>query len=301
MCAKRRIGLGAWFGLTLAVGFLQSQVVRADPPTVDFVAISPPQPTSYTDVSVRVSFHTGSIVGTHTHTISGSSIVVNLAQDGISGIPPPHFDFTESLGRLAPGTYQLQVVVDPNSPFYERYVGQFSLVVAEQADATIIPAVEFYNKALDHFFLTASPQEIAILDAGIIGGWSRTGQQFNVNVGPVDGTEPVCRYYIPPPLGNSHFFSAFSFECDILFDAVHLGDDPTYAYTLETLDAFYVVVPDQFGRCPTGRIPVYRLWNQRPDSNHRYTTSLQVRDEMLGMGYASEGYGMLGVGMCAVP
>jgi len=295
------IGRGILLSLAFAVGLLQSQMLWADPPTVDFVEISPPQPTTHADVSVRVSFHTGSAVGTHTHSISGSSIVVSLVQNGISGIPPPHFDFTETLGQLEPGTYQLEVIVDPNSPFYDQYIGQFSLTVVQNADPTIVPAVEFYNQQLDHYFMTASPQEIAVLDSGIIAGWSRTGQQFDVNVGQVDGTEPVCRYYIPPSLGNSHFFSAFPFECNILFDAVQLGDDPTFAYVRETLDAFYVVTPDQSGHCPSDRIPVYRLWNQRPDSNHRYTTSIQVRDAMVGKGYASEGYGVLGVGMCALP
>lgn len=51
---------------------------------------------------------------------------------------------------------------------------------------------------------------------------------------------------------------------------------------------------------PGGTVPVYRLWNQRDDSNHRYATSAAIKDEMLAAGYVSEGYGPDGVVMCAV-
>jgi hypothetical protein len=46
---------------------------------------------------------------------------------------------------------------------------------------------------------------------------------------------------------------------------------------------------------------VYRVWNQRPDTNHRYTTSPAVRQQMLGQGWVGEGYGPMQVGMCAPP
>jgi hypothetical protein len=43
---------------------------------------------------------------------------------------------------------------------------------------------------------------------------------------------------------------------------------------------------------------VYRLWNHRADSNHRYTADAATRAAMLARGYAPEGYGPLGVAMC---
>ena len=46
-------------------------------------------------------------------------------------------------------------------------------------------------------------------------------------------------------------------------------------------------------------IPVYRLYNNRADVNHRYTTSLSIRSDMIAKGYIREGYGPLGVVMCA--
>ena len=45
--------------------------------------------------------------------------------------------------------------------------------------------------------------------------------------------------------------------------------------------------------------PVYRIWNRRPDTNHRYTTSPAVRDAMVAAGGVAEGYGPGAVAMCA--
>src|SRR5437667_1054555 len=53
------------------------------------------------------------------------------------------------------------------------------------------------------------------------------------------------------------------------------------------------------GACPAGTIPVYRLWNQRADFNHRYTADLAIKAQMLAKGYVAEGYGPDSVIMCA--
>ena len=45
--------------------------------------------------------------------------------------------------------------------------------------------------------------------------------------------------------------------------------------------------------------PVYRVWNRRPDTNHRYTTDPAVRDAMVAAGGVAEGYGPDAVAMCA--
>src|SRR5262249_356890 len=77
-------------------------------------------------------------------------------------------------------------------------------------------AVEFYNAGLDHYFITDLQPDIDALDSGHFPGWSRTTKSFKVfasqaNGGP--GANPVCRFYIPPAHGNSHFFSASPAEC----------------------------------------------------------------------------------------
>lgn len=162
--------------------------------------------------------------------------------------------------------------------------------------------VEYHHFGLDHYFVTANPQEIDDLDRGIRRGWMRTGQVIAVS-GSADaaapGERPACRYYLPPGSGDSHFFSASADECAAV--AAKVASDPAYAgYVLETPAAFWTALPDtSTGACAGEARPVYRLWNGRTDSNHRYTTSWDIRAEMLARGYIAEGYGPDGVAMCS--
>ena len=52
------------------------------------------------------------------------------------------------------------------------------------------------------------------------------------------------------------------------------------------------------GTCPAGTIPIYRVFNNRADPNHRYTTSRAIRDQMVALGGIAEGYGDDAVIMC---
>ena len=158
---------------------------------------------------------------------------------------------------------------------------------------TTIPVVEFYAASLDHYFISADAQEIAALDNQVIPGWTRTGFGFKAYPAGTSATSPVCRFYIPPESGDSHFFSASPTEC-----AQTRQKFPTLVY--ESPDVFHVGLPDPAtGNCAVGTIPVYRVWNNRSDSNHRYTTSRTLRDQMLAKGYLAEGYGADVVVMCA--
>jgi len=157
------------------------------------------------------------------------------------------------------------------------------------------PVIEFYDAAQDHYFMTASPAEIADLDSGVHAGWARTGLSFDAYVASASGASPVCRFYIPPALGDSHFYSASPTECAEV--------QATYpAFTYESGSVFYIPVPDTVsGACPAGTTPVYRLWDGRIDTNHRYTTSVTVKAAMEAAGWVAEGYGSAQVIMCAPP
>ena len=74
------------------------------------------------------------------------------------------------------------------------------------------------------------------------------------------------------------------------------------SWLFESANVFQVYLPDPAtGACPANTIPVYRLWNARVDSNHRYTTSTATFDAMVAKGYVAEGYGPLPrpVAMCS--
>ncbi len=145
--------------------------------------------------------------------------------------------------------------------------------------------------------------DIDALDSGRFPGWARTGLGFRAFPsqalgGP--GASPACRYYIPPEHGDSHFISASPAECAAL--AAKILVDPNYSgYILETPAEFYIALPDTTtGACPANAVPVYRLWNGRADSNHRYTTDPAIKARMLASGYVAEGYGPNAVDMCTI-
>jgi hypothetical protein len=152
-------------------------------------------------------------------------------------------------------------------------------------------AVEFYNAALDHYFVTHLANEIALLDAGTqIRGWTRTGRSIPVYTAAGPGTSPVCRVYIPPEQGNSHFYGRGTTEC------TEAGEKfPTSQF--EDMNSFHIALPSA-GNCPAGTVPIYRVYSNRADANHRYTTARAVRDQMVGLGWVAEGEGADLVVMC---
>ena len=148
-----------------------------------------------------------------------------------------------------------------------------------------VAVVEFYHVARDHYFMSASAAEMADLDGGVHAGWVRTGLSFKAFGNAIAGASPACRFYLPPAYGDSHFYSASAAECAQIA-AMYAG------FVYETPATFYIGLPDAVsGACPAGWSPVYRLWNNRPDTNHRYTTSATVRQQMLAQGWVGEGYG----------
>jgi DNA-binding beta-propeller fold protein YncE len=182
----------------------------------------------------------------------------------------------------------------PNDP-----ARQESAIVGTSAAsiAKVSLAVEYFHAALGHYFLTSFPAEINALDTGVFIGWQRTGQSLPVYAQRADGPlgiVPVCRFYGRPEKGlDSHFYSASALECVQVQQA--FGD----SWILETAEAFDVYPADvATGACPFGTIPVYRVYNNRPDANHRYTTSLAIRDAMVQAGRIAEGYGPNAVAFC---
>ena len=147
---------------------------------------------------------------------------------------------------------------------------------------------EYYYAAKNHYFITGDPDEILALDTGRFPGWTRTGQQFwsFAPLQPIPSTlAPVCRFYGLPSAGlDSHFFSLSVAECQ------YVQDHWPYAWQLEAQNVFEVVPLDSFtGHCPARTFSVYRLYNNRPDVNHRYTYYPQSRDIMVAQGWIDEG------------
>ena len=155
----------------------------------------------------------------------------------------------------------------------------------------VATAIEFYNAGLDHYFITYLTDEIAILTAGVtIRGWVPTGQSFKVYANAPAGGSPVCRFYIPPDKGDSHFYGRGTQECTNTATA-----NPTFIN--ENPQFFHVVLPT-VGVCGAGLIPVYRVFSNRLDANHRYMIVRAIRDEMVARGWLAEGDGPDLIVMC---
>jgi hypothetical protein len=161
---------------------------------------------------------------------------------------------------------------------------------------TSVPLIEYFHAGFGHYFITSIPDEISKLDNGAFAGWVRTGFQFNAYAAPNANSAPVCRFFsaaFAPK--SSHFYTPFVSEC-----ATREADP---VWTLESSDAFDTAVPAADGSCAAGLAPVYRLYNngQGGAPNHRYTTDLVVRAQMITQGWVPEGLGPNAVEMCSPP
>ncbi len=155
--------------------------------------------------------------------------------------------------------------------------------------------VEFYNPALDHFFVTDDPGEIDSITSGRFGPkWVPTGQAFKgwpqMPADTFTGVGPVCRFYGAPGIGpNSHFYTASGDEC------VGVKRDRGWLYE----GIAYYILPVTNQRCPDGYLAVNRAYNNgsaRNDSNHRMSTSDSTMREMQRLGWTYEG-----ISMCSRP
>ncbi|HTE89034.1 MAG TPA: hypothetical protein VK639_08785 [Terriglobales bacterium] len=214
-------------------------------------------------------------------------------------------DFVGHLGPLPAGAYNVRptVYVDqagalvsicPASP-----ASTLLDVFAQAGPTKTAPAVEYHWGARDHYFVTQDAVEIQALDNNVFPGWLRTGQSFLAYLPHQSDNRgrPVTRYYGLPSAGlDSHFYSASTAE------NAAMGRPPfVAAWALEGKNVFEIATPQTLtGECPPGTVTVYRLWNNRPDSNHRYTTDLSIKQQMIARGYVPEGYGPAAVIMCAV-
>ncbi len=172
---------------------------------------------------------------------------------------------------------------------FDDQVVKLAAVPPPQAAATV---VEYFNAALDHYFISHVPDEIGKLDAGTaIKGWARTGKSFATYPAAQAGTTPVCRYYIPPGKGDSHFFGRGTAECDAT-------GQKNPSFVLEDPQFMQMYLPTA-GNCPVNTTQVYRVYSNRADANHRYMTDRSVRDQMVAKGWLAEGDGPDLVVMCA--
>ncbi len=158
------------------------------------------------------------------------------------------------------------------------YVGGAPPVPGELADV-----IEYHNAGLDHYFITAFPEEAAMLDEGVqVPGWKRTGFTFRAYKTGTGPGNDACRFFGTPGRGpNSHFYTINTAECE------KVRSNPDWTY--EAL-AFRAVAPLSTG-CDASTLPVTRLYNNGMggEANHRYLIDRDEIDRMVARGWMVEG------------
>jgi len=169
--------------------------------------------------------------------------------------------------------------------------GSVKALVSDSAPTSAV-AVEFFHAGFGHYFSTTSADEIAKLDAGVLEGWTRTGESFNVYPLGSAGQANMCRFFSTSfGAKSSHFYTPLASECAMV------KQNPDWQFEGEV---FSVALPDASVGCSADTVPLYRLYNngQGEAPNHRYTTRAATRTAMLARGWISEGNGDLGVVAC---
>jgi hypothetical protein len=171
----------------------------------------------------------------------------------------------------------------------------WAVLAPSLAFAASSSAFEYFHGGYGHYFMTAAPLEIAALDSGQFAGWARTGESFDVLALNEAASAKVCRFWSGQTFApkSSHFYTPFDWEC-----AIAKGYP---AWTFEG-EVFAIKLPDLFGACAGGTIPLYRLYNDGKGNapNHRYTTRMAVREEMIAQGWIAEGRGIGVIGCVPV-
>ena len=208
---------------------------------------------------------------------------------GVTLAPGESLAGTITFTPRAIGTLSGRIVI--NSDGGPQIIELVGVGYAAGAPPATDSAIEYYRAEVDHYFITWVVAEIGNLDSGATRGWTRTGQSFKVYTAAQGGTSAVCRIYIPPGKGDGHFFGRDAGECNGTIDK-----NPTFF--LESPSFFFLTKPD-LGNCAAGMVPVYRVFSNRADANHRYTTDRATRDLMVTRDWLAEGDGPDSVVMCA--
>lgn len=165
-------------------------------------------------------------------------------------------------------------------------------VEASAANGESAVVIEYYHAGLGHYFMTAFPDEIRVLDSGKIPGWVRTGESFLASAVQKSGLTEACRFFGPSfGSGSTHLYTLDAAEC------AATKNDPSWVF--EAI-AFHVQLPSPDGECASGKNRLYRFYNQGMGGapNYRYTGSHAIRSQMIDREWVPKGYGVEGVIAC---
>ena len=154
-----------------------------------------------------------------------------------------------------------------------------------------ITVVEFYNAALDHYFISPLAPDIDALDTGHFAGWARTGLRSR-RIRPRRPVVPASIRSAGSTFRRSMAIRTSSPRRPRSAQRVAkiLNRPQLQRLFYETPNAFYIGCrTTERALAPRAPSPGLSLWNKRADSNHRYTTDRTIKTEMMGEGIRRRG------------
>ena len=159
--------------------------------------------------------------------------------------------------------------------------------LSTSAVAHAVTVIEYYNAALDAYFITGRTNEQTLLDTAA--GFRRTGVSFQTADTTASSTSlsRICRFYISVanPFTSSHFYGKEGSDCE----GIRAQNVPGFSW--EGYD-FATVKPDANNVCPAGNAPLFRGFRvgvNGKTSNHRYYPSRAACEAGAAEGYVCEG------------
>ena len=161
------------------------------------------------------------------------------------------------------------------------------LTLSTSVVAHAVTVIEYYNTALDAYFITGRANEQTLLDT--TAGFQRTGMSFQATDATVASASMsrICRFYVSmtSPFTSSHFYGKEGSDCE------GLRNQNIPGFTWEDYD-FSTVKPDPNNVCPVGNVPLFRGFRAGVNgktSNHRYYPSAALCEAGAAAGYVCEG------------
>ncbi len=158
--------------------------------------------------------------------------------------------------------------------------------LALSASAQTVTVVEYYNKALDAYFVTGRTSEQSVLDG--IADFQRTGMTFQAiaTASATSAQTKICRFYISStsPFTSSHFYGRQGIECELIRDQNLAG------FAWEDYD--FAVQQSGGSSCPAGTATIYRGFRAAAGGktpNHRYSASVATYNTAVAAGFVGEG------------
>lgn len=165
--------------------------------------------------------------------------------------------------------------------------------------AHAVTVVEYYNAALDAYFITGRANEQTLLDT--TAGFRRTGVSFQAADASVGSAalSRICRFYVSTtnPFTSSHFYGKEGGDCE----GLRTQNVPGFSW--EGYD-FATLKPGTDNVCPVGNVPVFRGFRAGVNgktSNHRYYPSAALCEAGAAAGYVCEGQTFCGGSAVSTP